>query len=84
MLMWPPAHRRWRQPAKPTHKAITIDYPNLVKHDVAGPTAEAARNPKFPMRTGRVFIAVTPFNVITQIRRVDGVSRRGPLAWHSP
>ena len=55
-----------RQPAKPTHKAITIDCPNLVKHDVASPTAEAARDPKFPMRTGRVFIAVTPFNVIPQ------------------
>jgi hypothetical protein len=72
MWMWPPAQRRKlgdfegaaqrsrRQPANPTPKTITSGCPNVVKHDVGSPTAEAARDPKSPMRTGRVLIAEAP------------------------
>lgn len=39
------AQRGRRQLATPAHKAITIDRPDLVKHDAPAPTAEAERNP---------------------------------------
>src|SRR5512146_3579005 len=41
-----PAQRNWGEPGKPSHKAIAINCPNLVKHDVACPPGETARNAK--------------------------------------